>query len=62
MSRKPTVRDFLTDSLIRSVKSAFTDAPPPHPADSYCSDALAFGLGVAAVVAFVAIFTRGVLS
>ena len=53
--------DFLTDSLIRSVKSAFTDAPPPHPADDYCSDALAFGLGVAAVVAFVAILTWAVL-
>lgn len=55
--------DFLTDSLIRSVKAAFTDAPPPpHPADDYCSDALAFGLGVAAVVAFVAILIWGVLS
>jgi len=36
-------------------------SPPPHPADGYCSDALAYGLGVAAVVAFVAILIWGVL-
>ena len=54
--------DFLTDSLIRSVKSAFTGQPPPHPADSYCSDALAFGLGVAAVVAFLAILAWAIIS
>lgn len=56
------MRDFLTDSLIRSVKSAFTDAPPPHPADDYCSDALALGLGVVAVVLAVAAFIWGALS
>ncbi len=33
----------------------------PHPADSYCSDALAYGLGVAAVVAFVAVLAWAVL-
>ena len=54
--------DFLTDSLIRSVKSAFTDAPPPHPADSYCSDAMAFGLGVASIVAFLAILAWAIIS
>lgn len=54
--------DFLTDSLIRSVRAAFTDARPPHPADDYCSDALAVGLGVAAVVAFVAILAWTIIS
>ena len=34
---------------------------PPHPADGYCSVALATGLGVAAVVAFVAILVWAVL-
>lgn len=54
--------DFLTDSLIRSVKSAFTDPSPPHPADDYCSDALAFGLGAASIVAFLAILAWAIIS
>ena len=54
--------DFLTDSLIRSVKAAFTDQPTPHPADGYCSDALALRLGGAAVVACIASIVWAVLS
>jgi hypothetical protein len=50
------VSDLLTDSLIRSVRSAFTDLPEPHPADGYCSDDLALSLGVVAVVLAVAAF------
>ncbi len=48
--------DLLTDSLIRSLRSAFTDLPPAHPADGYCSDDLALGLGVVAVILAVAAF------
>lgn len=47
--------------ILHIVEALRVPSPPPHPADGYCSDALAFGLGVAAVVAFVAIFTWGVL-
>ena len=34
----------------------------PQPADGYCSDALATGLGVAAVVAFLAILAWTIIS
>jgi len=37
-------------------------SPPPHPADGYCSDALAYGLGVAAIVAFVAVLAWAIIS
>jgi hypothetical protein len=47
--------------ILHIVDALRVPSSPPHPADGYCSDALAFGLGVAAVVSFVAILVRGVL-
>ncbi len=47
--------------ILHIVDALRVPSPPPHPADGYCSDALAFGLGVAAVVSFVAILVWGVL-
>ncbi len=48
--------------ILHIVDALRVPSSPPHPADGYCSDALAFGLGVAAVVAFVAVLAWAVLS
>ncbi len=49
--------------ILHIIDALRVPSPPSHPAGGYCSDALATGLGVAAVVAFVAIliWTKGVL-
>ncbi len=47
--------------ILHIVDALRVPSPSPHPADGYCSDDLATGLGVAAVVAFVAILVWGVL-
>ncbi len=40
--------------ILHIIDALRVPSPPPNPADGYCTDALATGLGVAAVVAFVA--------
>lgn len=47
--------------LILHIVDAIRSPSSPHPADGYCPDALATGLGMAAVVAFVAIMAWAVL-
>jgi hypothetical protein len=48
--------------ILHIVDALRVPSSPPHPADDYCTDALAFGLGVAAVVAFVAILAWAIIS
>ena len=48
--------------ILHIIDALRVQSPPPHPADGYCSDALATGLGVAAVVAFVAVLAWAIIS
>ena len=50
------IGDVLFGPLAAAVKSALTDLPPPSPAESYCSDTLAFALGGVAVALAAAAF------
>lgn len=48
--------------IFHVIDALHVPSPPPYPADGYCSDALAIALGVAAVVAFVAILAWAIIS
>ncbi len=48
--------------ILHIIEALRVPSSPPHPADGYCSDALAIGLGAAAVVAFLAILAWTIIS
>jgi len=48
--------------ILHIIDALRAPSAPPHPADGYCSDALAYGLGVSAVVAFVAVLAWTIIS
>jgi hypothetical protein len=47
--------------ILHIIDALRVPSSPPHPADGYCTDALALGLGVVAVVLAVAAFIWGAL-
>lgn len=48
--------------ILHIIDALRVPSSPPHPADGYCSDALATGLGMAAVVVFIASIVWAALS
>lgn len=47
--------------ILHIIDALRVPSPPPHPADGYCSEALAVRLGIAAGVLAVGIFIFGAL-
>jgi hypothetical protein len=59
MSRRPAVNPSWL--ILHIIDALRVPSPPPHPADGYCSEALAVRLGIAAGVLAVGIFIFGAL-